>query len=361
MSKPNYANHTFAPWRVVGDKRVVAPESTWKKPLSWGREAKAGVRQRVLVNVDVFDDWRGPLWDGLGNRLHRITDGRPGLVGGTTKSTHWYSESPCDDSPEPWLTMADVRNRLFGLIDSTPNLDWLLVTERPQNIAAMMPHDWVGVVDKVGIGYTKYAHHPPRNLWLGVRITDQATADERIPHLLRVPAKVRFVDAVLRGPVDLSRWLKQSHCQRCLTYFLDVMDCEKCPMCGETNAIRHPRSQLDWLTVSGESGQHARPMHPDWVRSLRNQCTAAGVPFWFGGWGEWWPYSQRNEPSDDRSFSYRTDDSSQCFLLDKDGKSHGSPWSGWLKDVPNAVAMCRCGKAASGRTLDGQEWKEVPA
>jgi protein gp37 len=126
---------------------------------------------------------------------------------------------------------------------------------------------------------------PLPNVWLGVSVENQRFADERIPLLLQTPAAVRFLSCEpLLGKVDL---YKLRHATR-------------------KNIL------VDWVIAGGESGPHARPMHPDWARSLRDQCQAAGVPFFFKQWGEW--------------------------------------WSGM-----------RLGKKKAGRLLDGREWNEFPA
>lgn len=144
---------------------------------------------------------------------------------------------------------------------------------------------------------------PLPNVWLGVSAEDQATADARIPVLLDTPAAVRFVSMEpLLGPVDLTR-LEVDEPDRVYGF----------PMCdalrgsfyvrpeGEPAHIResleqdravprrHPSIGLDWVIVGGESGKRARPMHPDWARSLRDQCAAAGVAFHFKQWGAWAP------------------------------------------------------------------------
>jgi protein gp37 len=108
---------------------------------------------------------------------------------------------------------------------------------------------------------------PLPNVWLGVSVEDQQRADLRIPALLDTPAAVRFLSCEpLLGPVDLSPWL-------------DIeVDCGD-PSDG------CPRPALGWVIVGGESGRGARPMHPGWARSLRDQCIAAGVPFHFKQWG----------------------------------------------------------------------------
>lgn len=126
------------------------------------------------------------------------------------------------------------------------------------------------------------AHLPERlhwslqNVWVGVSAENQNFADERIPLLLQTPAAVRFVSCEpLLGPVDLRNYLA----------IPTVVDRGK----QNEPILRNPHPSLDWVIVGGESGPNARPMHPDWARSLRDQCAAAGVPFFFKQWGEWSP------------------------------------------------------------------------
>lgn len=143
------ATHTFNPWRENNGTRVVAAESAWKKPLKWNRDAGAAMdswracraiigdkgagsppeRPRVFCAsmADVFEDWQGPMLDSIKTRLfHRDND--------FPKTGEPWMASTCGRP----LTMADVRRRLFELIDATPNLDWLLLTKRPENIMRMM-------------------------------------------------------------------------------------------------------------------------------------------------------------------------------------------------------------------------------
>jgi protein gp37 len=104
---------------------------------------------------------------------------------------------------------------------------------------------------------------PLPNVWAGVSVEDQSTADERIPLLLQTPAAVRWVSAEpLLGPVDLRDF--------------------------DDGLWRRSDACLDWVVVGGESGPSARPIHPDWARSLRDQCAEAGVPFLFKQWGDFY-------------------------------------------------------------------------
>ena len=118
----------------------------------------------------------------------------------------------------------------------------------------------------------------PANVWLGVSVEDQATADERIPLLLDTPAAVRWISAEpLLGQVDLPG----------LFYYGTERSGGIVPLRAKGHTM------LDWVVAGGESGPKARPMHPDWARSLRDQCAAAGVPFLFKQWGEWAPANDK--------------------------------------------------------------------
>lgn len=190
-----------APRRFFGDKH-------WAEPLKWNRDAeKAGERRRVFCAsmADVFED-------------------RPDLI-------------------EP-------RARLAALICDTPNLYWLLLTKRPENVRDLW---WAA--------YGEAASLPP-NVWLGTTCEDQQRADERIPHLLAVPAAVRFLSVEpMLGPVDLAKAGAMG---------LIVHDD------GSATDFGAPPS-VDWVIVGGESGAVARSFDPAWAYGIVDECQAAGV------------------------------------------------------------------------------------
>ena len=164
---------------------------------------------------------------------------------------------------------------------------------------------------------------PLPNVWLGTSISDQPSADARIPALLEAPAAVRFVSAEpLLAPIYL------------LMFWKPLVE-----------------KGLDWIIVGGESGRNARPMHPNWSRSLRDQCQAAGVAFFFKQWGEWAPISH---------VQHLGDDLDGCAY----GEWHdgGGDWilSCMCREGDPDMPMLRTGKKAAGRLLDGREWNEVP-
>lgn len=197
-------------WGPHGERRRT---KTWGNPVKWNRQAEgAAERPRVFCAslADVFDNHRSIL-------------------------------------PE-W------RADLWKLIEDTPNLDWLLLTKRPQNIMKMVPGEWM--ID----GF-------PSHVWMGATVENQAEADRRIPQLLSVPARVRFLSCEpLLGPLNISS-IPRLHGE---VGFMRPLD-------GRFNRIH-------WVIAGGESGPGFRPANPDWFRSLRDQCAGAGVPFLFKQW-----------------------------------------------------------------------------
>jgi len=186
----------------------------------------------------------------------------------------------------------------------------------------------------------------PPNLWVGVTVEDQAAADARLPFLLRTPAAVRFVSIEpMTGPVELPR------IKRTL-----VKPSNHFPGVEFAGDGGYPLG-VDWVICGGMTGKDAVPMHPDWVRTLRDQCKAADVPFFFKGWGEWRPRIAAWEP--------------KPFGIFLDGSYYRA---GLLMGPINAEAIAiterhsrqqyamihRVGKKAAGSRIDGQEWKQLP-
>lgn len=205
-------------WGPQAPRRFFGAEH-WKKPRSWNRKAERE-RTRPLVfcasMADVFEDRSDLLLE---------------------------------------------RERLFALIAETPRLVWLLLTKRPQSIKRMVP----------------WGTQWPENVWIGTTVEDQKRADERLPHLVRCPASVRFVSAEpLLEAVDVSFWLGGRRLEKT----------------DGGGWMRHPDPDIgkhggtwwfgvDWLIAGAESGHGPRPMDDDWVRSLRDQCARNRVPFFF--------------------------------------------------------------------------------
>lgn len=240
----------------------------------------------------------------MDNRLHRVQWG-PGQARKRTHPRNWRKPVLWEREHEAFMlahgrrrrvfcaSVADVfdnevdaawRADLFALIEKTPNLDWLVLTKRIGNAADMM--------------FLARGGHLPLlpNVWLGATICNQEEADRDIPKLLATPAAVRFLSIEpMLGPVNLTRielhkgsftpTAKAPPEWRLVREVAVVMNALK----GSKQLGMAP---ISWAICGGESGPHARPMNPDWVRSLRDQCAAAGVAFHFKQWGEWAPYDR---------------------------------------------------------------------
>ena len=220
------------------------------------------------------------------------------------------------------------RDDAWELIRQSPHLIFMLVTKRPQLIGRYLPPFWDEIAERV---------------WLLTTAENQEEANRRIPALVqscahRARAAVYGVSCEpLLGPIDLGEWLD--------------------PLSG-TDPFRGDEVLLDWVIVGGESGKHARPPHPDWVRCLRDQCAAAGVPYHFKQWGEWLP--------------------GEAYTEERAGVLHGGLarfpdgpegdtfpgrpthwWDGTNAFTPGPISVL-AGKSAAGNRLDGRQHLEVP-
>lgn len=187
---------------------------------------------------------------------------KPRRVFVNSMSDLFHEDVPFEFIDQVFAVMALAKQHVFQVLTKRP-ARMLEYMKRLGKSAALLD------TAARSMGYTFEFHGkylvawPIPNVWLGVSVEDQATADERIPLLMQTPAAVRWVSAEpLLGPVDICEYIEWR------------------------NTIANERS-LSWVVVGGESGPNARPMHPDWARSLRDQCAAAGVPFLFKQWGEW--------------------------------------------------------------------------
>jgi protein gp37 len=318
-----WATHTFNPWtgctRVSpGCDHCYAAEQAKRNPAVFGSWEPGGARKRTSAEY-----WKQPLrWNREAERT------------GTRLRVFCASMADVFDNQVEWAWRQD----LWELISNTLHLDWLLLTKRPQNIAGMLPAPGVSL---------DAAMWPWPNVWLGTTVENQAEADRRIPHLLAVPAAKRFLSCEpLLGPVDL-------------TYLA--------PQPGRTHhwssLYRDPdtgRRMVNWVIAGGESGAGARPMHPDWARSLRDQCAAAGVPFFFKQWGEWAPGDAfdlcLDNPLMDRRGEVR--DWMKRYVSNEEWgrRVQAHSFTGHSTNL-----VYRVGKKAAGRLLDGIEHNEVPS
>lgn len=238
-----WTDHTFNPWigctKVSEGCKHCYAETLMDKRygrVKWGPQ---GTRIRTSAA-----NWRKPLaWNKQAEK-----EGRRFRVF-CASLADVFEIHPSQDLDE-W------RHDLFMLIQKTPHLDWLLLTKRPENIMPYLMHGW--------------GTDLPDNVWIGTSVENQEQADKRIQELCRIPATVRFLSMEpLIEEVNLLSWLvlpdQSDKAEWCLMYY------------GTSQPI-------DWVIVGGESGHGKRPFNPDWARAIRDQCAAAGVPFFMKQW-----------------------------------------------------------------------------
>ena len=329
-----WADHTFNPW--TGCTKVSPGcdhcyAESWSKrsgTVQWGPDQPR--RRTTAAN------WRLPLkWNAQAER-----EGRRFRVFCASLADVFDNAVP----PE-W------RRDLFDLIRSTPCLDWLLLTKRIGNVTTMvMEANVAGFLDNEG-----FRSGLPANVWLGATVVNQAEADRDVPKLLQVPARVRFLSIEpMLGPIDLCKHLWQC-CER--WEYQDYGCYGHRPECCGSPV---ERDLLHWVICGGESGPYARPMHPEWARSLRDQCIGAGVPFLFKQHGEW---AEQDGHKPTRTFRMDTDVgetmAARCdgfislageFVRDMDDATTDDPYRG----------LVRIGKKAAGRQLDGRTHDGFP-
>ena len=241
-------------------------------------------------------------------------------------------------------------DRVFAVMALCPQHTFQVLTKRPERMKQYLSDDnprytirrIFDAAEKIdqekGYVFDCDIYHPLMNVWLGVSVENQKTADERIPLLLQTPAAVRFISAEpLLGAVDLlkTEYLKaiaKPGWQGEKRYPFEGMLPDE-----DRTKLLH---LLDWVIVGGESGPGARPMHPDWARSLRDQCEAAGVAFFFKQWGE---YTSEQVPGVEVVLD--TLKPGQCMT--NGIKGHHTLYT-------------RVGKKAAGALLDGREWRQWP-
>ena len=224
-----WTDHTFNPW--VGCQKVspgcdhcyaeTLMDHRWKR-VEWGPDG-----ERVRTK-----NWSGP------RKWNREAGER-----GERARVFCASLADVFDNKAP----EGAREDLWQLISETPNLDWLLLTKRPQNMESMLPSNW--------------GDHGWANVWLGVSAENQTEADRRLPILISTPARIRFVSAEpLLGPIDFAPHLDR----------------------GDWNPLLDwgpPDSPIHWIITGGESGAGFRPMDSQWVRDIRDLCVREGVSF----------------------------------------------------------------------------------
>lgn len=362
LSKRNPA--TLGVWGTDG--RRVLSKSFHDNCRKWNAAAaKAGVRQSVFPSLcDPFEDWQGSVHDHRGQLLMHSARG--------CGSGNCYVKGCGYDQPgDRPFSMNDCRADLFRTIDACPWLDFLLLTKRPQNIRKMWLTSGTAEVDsrdEPAVASRMYQIPAARraglmwyrpNVQLLYSASDQKSLDAGIGDLLKCRDLVPVLGLSLEplvGPVSLSRYLQIGRCK-------SRGPAPEFYRCGlpAGHGDSHPHTaliptgspwfglrELDWVIVGGESGHNARPMHPNWARSLRDQCQAAGVPFFFKQWGEFGPCPPTHALSDQ---AITVGGGTNCGYHCDEENGH--------VDCGNAY-MIRVGKKSAGRELDGRTWDEFP-
>jgi protein gp37 len=320
-------------------------------------------QEKYVGTVDAQGRWTGKINFDRGSLLAPLRWKKPRMVFVNSMSDLFHPAVPFE-----WV------DQVFAVMALCPQHTFQVLTKRPERMAAYMGEYMVGarhlheaalairesvLGPLMVLAATTYSAKDPRfrplsNVWLGVSVENQEEADRRIPKLLACPAAVRFLSCEpLLGGVDLER----------LSVSISATSFVMGGCLGDTDGtLFSPRGAsgrgIDWVICGGESGGKARPMHPDWARGLRDQCVRAGVPFFFKQWGEWGDFtdSDISPGSEDIIFlasgeivgaGYRAGRKSQG-MVEPDWRERGGAW------------MCRVGKKAAGRLLDGVEWNGFP-
>jgi len=236
-----------------------------------------------------------------------------------------------------FCTMAVCPQHTFQILTKRPAQmrDWFSTGFRGNATSMYIEKALVSVFPKLSpMGIPAW---PLPNVWLGVSVEDQKTADERIPLLLQTPAAVRWVSyEPALGPVDLRA-----------VHYENVTEIDS--LTGDHGVYRplagKSERKISWVVCGGESGPGARAMNPEWARSARDQCQAAGVPFFFKQWGEWLNSSQLRPAFTDAEL---------------DRTTFRTVWRDGGPDPSSGKLYSRVGKKRAGRMLDGQEWNEYP-
>jgi len=199
----------------------------------------------------------------------------------------------------------------------TQHHTFLLLTKRPERMSSTVNGLWGDTENKI-------CFHMPRT-WFGLTVCNQEEADAKIPVFLQVPGRLFLSIEPMLGPVDLDETCGPSWCWR---------------------------EAIQGVILGGETGPRARPMHPDWVRKVRDDCATAGVPFLFKQWGEWYPDSDLGQIKDTKRPGQCRKGQPSCYahLLGEAGSS----------DRETDILMRRVGSKSAGRLLDGREHNDMP-
>lgn len=278
---------------------------------------------------------------------------KPRMIFVNSMSDLWHENLRADDQAEVYGVMAAAWWQTFQVL-----------TKRPENRCDAFADPMFakevearGAKHFIPSGLEKFTWPLP-NVWEGVSVEDQKTADERIPLLLQTPAAIRFVSyEPALGPVDFTKIAVSDGTKRNSLTGMFYGQRAETPD-GKVALIDiQTEPHLDWIIAGGESGPGARPAHPDWFRSVRDQCEAAGVAFFFKQRGEYtWgvpPLGYWERPK--KSQHWGVVDIAGAYV------ENATAWNGDTgENSARKIYVYRVGRRAAGALLDGREHKEFP-
>lgn len=364
MSDNTKIEWTDATWNPITGCKVVSPGCTncYAMKLAGTRLAHHPSRSGLTIDTKAGPVWNGELRFNSEWLFQPLRWKRPRRI-----FVCAHGDLFAEGVEDSWL------DQIFAVMACSPQHIFQVLTKRPKRMrdyltTSMLEHRLAAAQGQFDFPLESpgfWPHLPLSNVWLGVSVEDQERARERIPLLLDTPATVRWISAEpLLGPLDLGcldvdgdSFVDALHLRNWEDEIAQWRDSDEdweeqfLDWYGLSVLPSGPMSSvLDWVVVGGESGSGARPMHPDWARSLRDQCAKAGVPFFFKQWGNWQIASEANGHADHNM------NRNDAFWIDIDGTQH-KPQSTGL-DTP--YAMHRVSKAVAGRLLDGIEHNAMP-
>lgn len=329
---------TDATWNPITGCSVVSPGCTncYAMKLAGTRLKNHPTREGLTTDTKAGPVWNGQVRFNEGMLSDPLRWKRPRRI-----FVCAHGDLFAEGVPDKWI------DQVFAVMALCPQHTFQVLTKRPERM-----RDYLlrfkpspasdGFVTRDGVhssdsprGWPIFGTFPLPNVWLGVSVEDQRRADERIPILLETPAAIRWISAEpLLGPISIR----------------DAI------WAGDGYPLDNITASIDWVVAGGESGHDARPMHPEWARSLRDQCAATGTPFLFKQWGNWLGGTWEDLGDQGRFIPASGPDAAPIPYLARDGHEHWFNAASW----PEGPGSVRMDKKHAGRLLDGVEHNGFP-
>lgn len=382
MADKSHIEWTDATWNPITGCSVVSPGCTNCYAMKLAGTRLKNHPSRAGLTIDTK---AGPVWNG------EVRFNKEWL----TQPLRWkkprmvfvcaHGDLFHEDVPEEWIdlvfaVMALCPQHTFQVLTKRSDrmLSYLTKQKNPGSMAAQNRVAWEAVPTALSIAGIKWKHlgiyegwraraieagtvWPLPNVWLGVSVEDQERANKRIPKLLETPAAVRWISAEpLLGSVDLTKIsLGSSDANfyagphlKTVEFFINAL--------AGVESFNWPG--IDWVVVGGESGNDTRPMHPDWARSIREQCKAHGTRFFFKQWGSHLPWEPAGQPPFWESQNGQHEDGHTLFPSDMDADPNWDDGLTFINTGCSHAAFQKVGKNAASDLLDGiqhHEWPEL--